>query len=354
VSAGPATAILGAGNGGLALAADLAAQGLAVRLYEHPDLADSFSPIQRARAIELVEATKPRHQVPLASAGHDLDAAIADVTIINLIVPVSAQPRFVEPLLSRLRADQTLVFWAGRLGGLRAHRLRASMIGIAPFAIVEANTLPYGARRTGPTEVTIGFRATHAFAAPVGPANPGALDALRRWHPALDILASPIEVGLRNSGTIVLGVGAILNAGAIETARGQFALFRDGMTMSVRRAVRAVHLEVVTLGQAMGFAMAPYPDHVYDGPTSIEGANFRDPVGGVEGFHRLTGPDQLFHRYTIENIRYGLAVAAALGVRHRVAMPATRAIVDLADAMLGPEFACMGWSLSELGLDGPI
>jgi opine dehydrogenase len=324
---------------------------VAVRLYEHPDLADGFAPLRASRTIEIRELTRPPRTARLATATHDLDEAIAGASIVNLVVPVSAQSHFVEPLLPRLSVAQTAVFWAGRFGGLRMARQRAAQPGAASFGIVEANTLPYGTRRTGPTEVTIGFRALRIYAAPVGTVPATALATLRAWFPILEPLDSPVDAALRNSGTIILGVGAILNAGAIESAGGRFALFRDGMTGSVRRAVRAVHLEIVALGRAMGFDVAPYPESVYAAPTSIEGANFRDAEGGVEGFHRLTGPDRLFHRYTVENIRFGLAVAAALGARSGVPMPATRAIVDLADATLGSDFARLGWSLAELGLE---
>jgi len=348
---GGPTAVLGAGNGGMALAGDLALQGLAVRLYEHPDYTEGFAPVLTRGMIDVRDGGDgPVRPSALALATHDLAAAIEGAAIVNLIVPVSAQLRFFDALLPLLAPEQTVIVWAGRCGGLRLGQLRKERAG--SFGVVEANTLPYGTRRTGPTEVSIFFRALKAFAAPVaGAGADAAIAAAQAWFPVLARLASPVEVMLRNSGTVVLGVGAMLNVGAIEAAEGKFALFRDGMTPAVRGAIRTVHHELIALGAALGFAIPPYPEEVYASPTSIEGANFRDAKGGTDGFFRLTGPDRLHHRYTIENIRYGLAVAAALGRRHGVPMPLCATLVTLADQLLGPDFARQGWTLAELGLD---
>jgi opine dehydrogenase len=348
-------AVLGAGNAGLALAGDLALKGHMVRLYEHPDLAEGFAAIKSRCGIQVDDGSEgPPASVTFTAATHDITEAIEGVRLIHLVVPVSAQETFLRKLIPLLRADQTVTIWAGRFGSLRCAVLRDQAKGAARFGIVEVNSLPHGSRRTGPETVAINFRALVLYAASVEP-GPGvaAIEALQAIFPVIKRVESPLEVVLRNSGIPLLGVGALMNIGAIEARGREFSLFRDGMTPAVRKAIRLTHEEMIAVGRALGLSIPPYPEAIYDGPTSIEGANFQDKIGGIDGFMRLTGPDRLNHRYTIENIRYGLAVISALGRRHGVSSPFIDSLCVVCDRLCGPEFAKLGWTLADLGLDGP-
>jgi len=348
--------VLGGGNGGLALAGDLALAGHAVRLFELPAHAEAFRPLEAEP--RLVVRTGPgggiARETTLALATTDLDRALDGARTLHLVVPVFAQAAFADLLLARLRGEHALVVWAGRFGGLHlTERIRREQGGGPRFTLIEANTLPYGARRTGPREVAILFRATRLFAAGLPEARGREVIAeLAGIWPVLEPVGSMLEAAFRNSALPLLAVGALLNIGAIEGGERPFALFRDGLTAGVRRAVRAVYGEMTAVGGALGFALPAYPDEVFDGPASIEGANFRDEAGGTAEFLRLTGPDRLDHRYTVENVRYGLAVVAALGRRHGVLAPVIDAFVTLANALIGPEFARRGWTPDDLGLGG--
>ena len=67
---------------------------------------------------------------------------------------------------------------------------------------------------------------------------------LKRLFPVLRPVGSVLEAAFRNSALPVLAIGPLLNVGAIETRGREFCLFRDGMTPSVRRTIRAVHQEM--------------------------------------------------------------------------------------------------------------
>lgn len=346
-------AVLGAGNGGLALAGDLAGREYRVRLYEHPDLADPFETIRRDRHIRLIDDAGNYATGALEVAGHDLDTVLDGAALVHLVVPVSAHEVFFEELLPRLRSDQCLILWAGRFGTLRL-RMMARDRGIEPdrLLLVEVNTLPYGCRRISNTDVRIAFRAVQLYAAGLPQARTQeAMRLLAMMFPGFRVVRSPIEVALRNSSMLVLGVGPLLNVGGIEGAGGAFALFRDGMTAGVRRTIRAAHHEMIAVGRAFGVEIPTYDESIYDQPTSVEGANFRDSRGGHEGFALLTGPDRLNHRYTVENVRYGFATIAALARLHGVATPLLDGLLTIANTICGEEFARLGWWPDQLDLE---
>lgn len=336
------------------LAADLALGGAAVRLHEHRDLAKAFAPVMNSGRLTIEDAAGGRREAPLALATHDIAETVRGSRLVHLVVPVFAQERYFEALLPLLEPDQTLIIWPGRFGSLLCEAMRRAYDTATAFGIVEVNTIPYGARRIEPTVVRVTFHAIALYAAATSGRTDGWADELLEQFPVLRTVASPIEAALRNSALPVLGIGPLLNVGAIENGGAGFSLFRDGMTASVRRAIWLAHEEMVAVARGQGLDIEPYDDAVYQSPASIEGANFRDQAGGIDGFKLLTGPDRVNHRYTIENIRYGLAVVVALGRQCGVATPFLDAICALADKTCGDDFARQGWRLSDLAIPAEI
>jgi opine dehydrogenase len=346
--------ILGGGNSALAMAGDLALQGREVRLYEHESQADSFQALREKRKLVVQSggAGEKTQEVRLTMATHDLEEAMAGVSFIHLVVPSFVQDLFFGQLLPLLRPAHTVVVWAGRFGASRlAHLCHTSTGKQADFTIVEASTVPYGSRKVGEAQVRINFRAICFYAAALPETEtPRVVAALRAYYPCLEPIESTMAAAFHNSALPILSIGALLNTGAIESRAGKFSLFRDGLTPAVRAAVRAVHEDMRAVGEAFGFPFKTYSDEVYDGPASIEGFHYRDEAGGTDGFLNLTGPDKIHHRYTIENVRYGLAVIADLGRSRGVPTPTIDAFCKVADVVCGPDFAAQGRSLADLGL----
>ena len=103
ITQGKAVAVLGGGNGGFAMAADLAARGHAVNLYEHPDFENGFRAILENPVIRMSGALGEKDsRAHLATT--DLRAAIAAVDLINVVVPSTAQELFFQRL--RRRCDR--------------------------------------------------------------------------------------------------------------------------------------------------------------------------------------------------------------------------------------------------------
>ena len=177
-----------------------------------------------------------------------------------------------------------------------------------------------------------------------------AVERIGQLYPVVEAAESVLLAAFQNSAMPVLAVGAVLNVGAIETRGAAFSLFLDGMTPAVRQAIAAVYGEMRGVGTALGFAITDYPPEVFLAPASIEGANFRDEAGGTDGFFNLTGPDRIYHRYTVENVAYGLAVVAGLGRQAGVATPTIDAVCRIVAVACGPAFAREGRSLDALGL----
>jgi len=346
-------AILGGGNGAHALAADAALQGVPVHMYEDPNFSEHFRPTRENQKIRLVAP----HRDGLAEikcTTHHMAEALNGVSLINVVTPTAGHEAMFEALIPLLSADQTVIVWAGRFGALRlAKRLFDTSGSAKNITIAETNTLPHGSRLTGPAEVTVFYLAVRIFVGTI-PAelSPSLAVKLRSFCsvavPTRDILSA----AFRNAAVIIYPAGALLNAGRVEYSGGDFYMFREGITPSVARVIRALYGEMERVGEALGLDVEHYPEEAFRPPYSIEAHEFSGPSGRPDTFRNLKGPTSIPTRYLYENLRDALAVVAELGRITDVPTPGIDAIIRLGGMLTGEDYWANRRGLETLGLSG--
>ncbi|MFQ5692548.1 MAG: NAD/NADP octopine/nopaline dehydrogenase family protein [Nitrospinota bacterium] len=359
----PPIAVLGGGNGAHALAADAALQGVPVRMYEDPQFEEHFRPTREARKIEFISPTQSGI-APLACATHDMAEALEGVSLINVVTPTGGHPAMFDRLVPLLRPGHKVVVWAGRFGGMRLAKrildtgvtdtgVTDTSIQAERITVAETNTLPYGTRLTGPAKVTIFYPAVRIFVGAL-PADraPFLVEEVRAFcpiaRPARDILSA----AFRNGAIVVYPAGALFNAGRVERTGGEFYMFREGITPSVARVIRALYGELERVGDALGLDVERYPEEAFDPPHTIEKEEFTDPAGPSDALDALKGPTSIPTRYLYENLRDALAVVAELGRVAGVPTPGMDALIRLGGMLSGEDFWADRQGLETLGLAG--
>lgn len=347
---GKPVAVLGGGNGGFAMAADLAARGCAVTLYEHPDFAEAFRPILGNPVIRMSGALG-EGDARLHAATTDLRAAISGADLINVVVPSTAQELFLSALAMEVRPSQSVVVWAGRFGSLELLRLMRTRAGDARLpTIVEVDTLPYGARKPSPSSVRILYTSTRLVAGAIPAArSEAAAEMLRALYPETRAVRNVLAAAFSNPALVVYGIGALLNAARIERMQGKFYLFTEGITPGVSAVMRDAYREMMEVAKAYECEIPAFPPEAFDGPLSLEGACFRSPEGPA-GFAGMDGPRDVRGRYMMENIGDALAPIGELGSRAGVRTPLLDALVTLGSTVCGVDFRTQGRNLARLGL----
>jgi opine dehydrogenase len=348
---GAPVAVLGAGNGGYAMAGDLAARGFKVNFYEHPNFAAGFAGVLGDRTITLQGALGDRQaQVNLATT--DLAEALAGVELVNLVVPSTAQALFFAELVGVLKPDQTIVVWAGRFGALELLRLfRAKGVTQLP-TIAETDTLPYGVRKAGPSAARILYTSTRLLAGAIPASRSAAVaEQLKVLYPEMLPVENALAVAFSNPALVVYGIGALLNAARIEHMRGEFYLFAEGITPAVAEVMYRAFMEITLVAKALGFPIPQYPRAAFDGPLSLEGACFQSP-DGPDGFGKMDGPRDVRGRYMMENIGDALAPITEFGDLAGVDTPVLDSVVTLGSTVCGVDFRADGRNLQRLGLAG--
>lgn len=338
-------AILGAGNGGVAMAADLTLAGHRVSLYQLPQFEEQFRPILSTRRITL-QGVERSGTVEIYRATTEVAAALEeDVEVVFVVTPAFGHETMARLAAPYLRPGQLVALLPGGFGSYVFFRVLKEYGLAEKITLAESATLPYGARIRNGGQVIIHIRSAEL---PVGvlPAirTGEALALLREFYPEAVPGQDALDTALNNTNPCVHPPSTLLNTGRIEYA-DDFYLYVEGMTPSVWRVMRAVDGERVRVRQALGY-----------GPPHYEIPQDRDallPYYGPEALaagQKMRGPLSLTDRYITEDVPYGLVFYESVGQKAGVATPACSALIDLAGIINGADYRKEGRSLANLGL----
>lgn len=347
-------AVLGAGHGGAAAAADLTRRGFDVRL--HARRADRIAEIRQRGGIDVRGIYDGF--VPLENLTTDIRAAVDGADLIMLVVPSIAHDHYAAELAPLVKSDVPIMLNPGHTGGglhfvtaLRAAGCKT------PVTIGETVTLTYICRLAAPTTVEIySYTKNLGFAALPGKKTAELHARLAPLFPELRSASSVLETGLANINAIFHPPGMIMNAGWIEHTNGGFLFYAEGVTESVGRVVTAVDNERLAVAKALGVPATPFLDIFHAAGLTTEGARASGSVARAcrESAPNKTikSPSSLAHRYVSEDVGFGLVAMSALGRIAGVPTPVIDAQVTLTAAATGIDYWRDGLTLERLGLQG--
>ncbi len=344
-------AIIGAGNGGKACAADLALQGKRVRLFEFPEYRDNLAALAETRRLTATGALAG--EVVLDAVTCDLEEALAGADTVLVCTQAGAHERVAEALAPLVRPEQVVVLNPGSTGGaLRfAHVFRQRGMPRLPV-LAEFSTLTYGCRASGATvSVFVKVRRVKYGTLPAG--------AIERVGPALEGLfpglirsASVLEAGLNNANPAIHPPISLLNGARFENEGPKMLFYKDGVSPTVARLIRQLDEERMALLRALGYPAQPDPvTSVQQGYAESE--DYFECYAHGSGFIGFPSPNTLDHRYFHEDIGMGLVLYCALGELLGVPTPVSRAFVVMGSTVSGVDYFARGAGLlASLGLAG--
>jgi opine dehydrogenase len=344
-------AVIGAGNGGLAAAADLARRGHEVRLFNR-----SAHPIDAVLAQGGIRTSGAIGDgiVPIRTATTSLSAAVKDADVVVVVLPATAHADVAGSLASLTGGRIPLILNPGHMcGSLHVRRIfgRAG----ADVNIAEFGTLTYICRSTGPGEVGVYLRACDIPFAVVPPDDDLA-KLVDELFPGGRRVASPLEAWFWDVNMILHPPGMVLGAARIEAAEGDFAYYAEGLTPSVAAVMRALDDERIEVANAFGVetprieeAMAvlgtAHPGHARNGDLAAA-------VSRGTANASIRAPSSLDHRYLHEDVPFGLVPLATLGRIAGVSTPVADALVSLAEAITARAYRDEGLNERVLELEG--
>ena len=355
--------VIGAGHGGKAMAAHLALMGFQVTLYNRTP--ENIALIKARGGIELSGCEGAPHGFgELERATSNMEEALEGADVIMVVLPSTAHASIARAAAPYLKSGQIIVLNPGRTcGAIEFDRILKAN---TPFSneqeqgaiVAEAETLIYASRSEGPAQARI-FRIKESVPLAALPATctQHVLSVINQAYPQFIDGNSVLHTGLNNMGAIFHPALTLLNAGRIESTRGEFQFYIDGVTPSVGRVLEVLDRERVTVAAALGIrarTALEWLKMAYD----TSGADLHEAIHNQPGYYGIQAPPTLNHRYITEDVPMSLVPIAALGAQYGVSVRGMDSIIRLACIIhrtdywrrgrLPEKLGIHNWSVSEL------
>ncbi len=341
--------VMGAGNGGLAMAGHLGILGYPVSLYNRTD--EKLDGVRWHGGIKVEGAVSGFG--PVRKATSDVSEAVSDADVVMVVTPSTAHRGLAAAMAPFLRDGQLVVLNPGRTGGALEFRKVFHDSGMSAAVVVaETQTFLYASRAQSRWEAHI-FRVKNSVPFATLPSF---------WIPeALGILAAPfpqfvagnnvLATSLENIGAVFHPALTILNAGWIESTHGDFDYYLQGITPSVAKLLERIDAERLAVASAVGVRSVSAREWLYlsyDSP----GKNLYEAITNTGSYRGIKAPPGIDHRYISEDVPMSLVPLASLGSMLGVPTPAIDMIIRLGSILHSTDYWAIGRTVESLGLAG--
>lgn len=339
--------VVGAGNGGSAVAADLTLKGHEVTLLKTSKGIhnEHFATIlNNGYRISLIRnGVKKIAQLKLITT--DFQTAFKDSELVIIFIQTNYHEEVAKKIAPYL-TDQIVMLQPGYLGTMYFKKYNHSTL----ISYVEAESSPIDCRITKPGEVTVLFENVKN---PVGvyPSNrlKEVLSKLSTLGYNFEGINSIIESALHNPNLIVHTLGAIMSIPRIEYTNGDYWMYREVFTPSVWNLVEGLDGEKMQILELLGLPRLPYVEACKKRNSTNLSEDAKDVFFDYAHNHSPKGPDEVQSRYITEDVPEGLVLLESLGEYFNIPTPVCTSLIHLASSALKIDFRANGRTIQKLG-----
>lgn len=343
-------AVVGAGNGGTAIAGHLASMGAMVNLCDlFPQYLEG---IQNAGGIDLTLNEQTSHQVLNMITDNVVDA-IQGAHLIMVVTPSFTHKMIAEACFDALADGQVVVLNPGRTGGaLEFLNIIRNKGCKADITVAETQTLIYSCRKTGPAAVEIyGVKKEVALGAFPANRTPEVLKLLHPFYPQFIAAQNCLETSLSNIGALFHPTPVLLNIGRIESDPKGFRYYWDGISPSVATLIKKIDRERMAVADAYNtkiLSAEQWLAHSYD----TCGDDLYQLIQNNKAYGDIMGPSTIQARYVTEDVPMSLVPISELGRVASVPTPNIDAVIELTSTIYNRDFRAEGRCIKNMGLEG--
>jgi len=344
-------AVLGAGHGGYAMAADLTLAGYEVHLFNRSP--EPIEAIRKRGGIEITgDSVYGEGFAKIKKATTDMKEAIEGVDVIMVVVPAYGHEFMINKMMPYLRDNQIIVFNTGNFASLRLAK-KLNEAGKKNL-LAETSILIYSCRKTSLTSVFVdGLKQKVPTAAFPAKKTDEIIKILRKLYPQFIPASNVLQTSFENLNPVFHPVITLLNAGFTERTKGDYIFYKDGVTPSVGRAIQAIDDERMNIAKALGMELTPtikWLEIMY----GAKGKNIYEAIQNCKPYQDPgeRGPKDLKFRFITEDVPYGLVPMYSIGKELNVSAPTMQSVIHLCSVLNQENYFKQGYTAEKLGLKG--
>lgn len=341
-------AVIGAGNGGQAIAGFLGLSGYNVSLYDID--ATKISDLQGKGGIELEGRIKGFGKVGCITT--DISDAVKGAEIIMVTTVANAHRAVAKSLAPLIEEGQVIILNPGRTCGALVFKQTLTDCGCNKrYYLGEAQTLVYACRvvENGHVNV-IGVKDEVLLSGLPAADTDYILEKINPIYPSFMKTDNVLRTSLENIGAMFHPCVLLFNAATIE--RNEVFWFYRDMTEQVAEFIEKFDAERLAVGKAYGIELLGVRDWIKFAYKDTEGETLCERMRNNPAYHDIKSPSTIFTRQLTEDIPTGVLPIMQLGKAAGVETTLLDSMVHICEALLNMDLHTNGRSLKNLGLDG--
>lgn len=341
-------AVIGAGNGGQAMAAYLALKGCRVNLYNRSF--KRIEPIIKNGGIFLDGVINGLGILNKVTT--DITEAIEGMELIMIVAPAVAHRVLARKMSLYLEDGQKIILNPGRTGGaLEFYNILKSSNCSADIIISEAQTFVFASRIVGPARAKIfGVKKHVPIAAFPSNRTRELIDDIVEYIPQFSPVENVLKTSFDNIGAIFHPAPLLLNMAWVESTKGCFEYYKDGISPSVCKVIKKMDVERMNV--AMGFNIDPVSAEDWLRMCyNVPGKNLNEMLINNRQYQGISAPDSIEHRYVLEDVPMSLVPISSFAKLCNIETPTIDLIIVLAETVYDRNFRLEGRTIESLGVD---
>ena len=346
-------AMLGAGNAGCAVSADLTMHGHEVTLIKtsHAMHDDNFTYLQENNGKMTLNEFGDIKSANIHKMSRDV-ADIKDAEVVIIYIQTNFHEQLIERIAPYLQDGQILLINPGYLS--TAYVLKHC--GDKDIIVAEAESSFIDGRIMEPGLFRVGFRNVRN---PIGiypsARKEEAIAKLDQLGERFVYLDSVVEAALHNPNLVVHTVGSVMSIPRIEKSKGEFCMYHEAYTRdnpATWRILETLDAEKMDVLEKLGFERLSYVEACKYRNSLDESIDAKEVfLNYAEMDTRAKGPTKVDSRYISEDVPQGLVMLEALGKALKVPTPIATGLIDIASAALGRDLRAEGRTPEGLGIE---
>lgn len=338
--------VIGVGNAGTTIAADLSHKGNNVTLLKSSTSCihnDHFEKVKRTKEIKVVE-NDFTYISKLDTVTTNYKLAIENAELVIIYVQTNFHKEIIKRISPYIRDGQTFIIEPGYLS--TAYFLQFVDKDIT---IIEATSSPIDCRIIEPGVCKVLFKnVRNPFGVYPKRNINKAVRILKELEYSEKILSNVFEAALHNPNLIVHTVGAIFSIPRIEYTNGEYWMYKEVFTPHVWNIVEKLDQEKMKILKYLDCKEVTYVE-ACKFRNSIDDS--RDPIDVFRDYAENGSPKGPFvpdSRYITEDVSQGLVMLESLGEYFNIDTPVCTGLINVASAALNIDFRNKGRKISDL------
>ena len=341
-------AVIGAGNGGQAIAGYLALNGYEVSLYDIVE--EKIAELKELGGIRLEGRIEGFGKIPTITT--DIAEAVRGAEIVMVTTIANAHIAVAKSMANHIEEGMTILLNPGRTCGALVFKQTLANCGVTKrYYLGEAQTLVYACRivKNGTVNI-IGVKDEVYLCGLPASDTSAILEKINPMYPCFKPVPNVLHTSLENIGAMFHPCVCLFNAATIER-QNEFWFYRD-MTDQVGAFIEKFDKERLAVGKAYGIDLIDVKEWIRVAYKGTPGETLCELMKNNPAYHDIKAPGTIFTRQLTEDIPTGVLPIMELGKAAGVEVPLLESMVRTIEALLDIDLRTNGRTLKNLGLEG--